>query len=25
LWKDKRVTVKGERDVWHFPYPPQGY
>ena len=25
LWKDKRVTVKGERDVWHFPYPPEGY
>ncbi|MDE3091687.1 MAG: hypothetical protein KGJ80_20130 [Chloroflexota bacterium] len=25
LWKDKRVTVKGERDVWRFPYPPAGY
>lgn len=22
-WKDKRVTVEGERDVWHFPYPPK--
>lgn len=25
LWQDKRVTVEGERDVWHFPYPPEGY
>lgn len=25
LWKDKRVTVEGERDVWQFPYPPAGY
>jgi len=25
LWKDKRVTVKGERDVWYFPFPPAGY
>jgi len=25
LWKNKRVTVKGERDVWSFPYPPEGY
>ena len=25
LWKNKRVTVKGERDMWNFPYPPEGY
>lgn len=25
VWKDKRVTVEGERDVWNFPYPPTGY
>jgi CRISPR-associated protein Cas1 len=25
LWQDKHVTVKGERDVWHFPFPPAGY
>lgn len=25
LWKDKRVKVKGELDVWNFPYPPEGY
>jgi group II intron reverse transcriptase/maturase len=25
LWQDKRVTVKGDMDVWNFPYPPEGY